>query len=82
MRIVTAIFVVPSLVVAPLNEPETNTLFVTLHLKILKLHFYGKDANLMIWAYHVPIFVVVNVGHVIYPIKIFFLYVLKIPKIK
>ena len=58
--------------VAPLNEPETNTLFVTLHLKILKLHFYGKDANLMIWAYHVPIFVVVNVGHVIYPIKIIF----------
>ena len=51
--------------VAPLNEPETNTLFVTLHLKILKLHFYGKDANLMIWAYHVPIFVVVNVDHVI-----------------
>jgi hypothetical protein len=59
-------------VVAPLNEPETCTLFLTLHLKILKLHFYGKDANLMIWAYHVPIFVVVNVGHVIYPIKIFF----------
>ena len=58
--------------VAPINEPETNTLFVTLHLKILKLHFYGKDANLMIWAYNVPIFVVVNVGHVIYPNKIFF----------
>ena len=58
--------------VAPLNESETNILFVTLHLKILKLHFYGKDANLMIWAYNVPIFVVVNVGHVIYPITIFF----------
>jgi hypothetical protein len=59
-------------VVAPFNEPETCTLFLTLHLKILKLHFYGKDANLMIWAYHGPIFAVVNVGHVIYPIKIFF----------
>jgi hypothetical protein len=26
----------------------------------------------MIWAYNVSIFVVVNVGHVIYPNKIFF----------
>ena len=58
--------------VAPINEPETYTLFVTLHLKILKLHFYGKDANLMIWAYNVPTFVVVNAGHVIYPNKILF----------
>ena len=58
--------------VAPINELETYTLFVTLHLKILNLHFYGKDANLMILANRVPIFVVVNVGHVIYPNKIFF----------
>jgi hypothetical protein len=43
---------------------------VTLHLK---LQFNGKDANLMILANRVPIFVVVNVGHVIYPITIFFI---------
>ena len=42
---------------------------MTLHLK---LQFNGKDANLMILANRVPIFVVVNVGHVIYPNKIFF----------
>jgi hypothetical protein len=56
-----------------LKLTRNNALFVTLHLKILKLHFYGKDANLMILAYHVPIFVVVNVGHVINPIDICFL---------
>jgi hypothetical protein len=51
-------------VVASLNGPKT-----VLHLK---LQFNGKYANLMILANHVPIFVVENVGHVIYPITIFF----------